>query len=212
MATAKDQFYEKKAEILIKKLQARHFDACYCPTGEDAVQKILEMIPEGASIGWGGVTTAKEIGLLDALRKANYRLLDRESAATAEEKAQIQKECLFADYFLMSANGISMDGQMVNIDGAGNRVAALIYGPKNVLIVAGMNKVAPTLEQAVDRARNVAAPINAIRLNRNTPCASTGSCADCRSDDCICSHIVITRNCRPAGRIRFVLIGEDLGF
>ena len=112
----------------------------------------------------------------------------------------------------MSANGISMDGQMVNIDGAGNRVAALIYGPKNVLIVAGMNKVAPTLEQAVDRARNVAAPINAIRLNRNTPCASTGSCADCRSDDCICSHIVITRNCRPAGRIRFVLIGEDLGF
>ena len=121
-------------------------------------------------------------------------------------------DCFGADFFLTGANGLSLDGEMVNIDGNGNRVGAIIYGPKNVLVIAGMNKVMDTLEDAVTRARTVAAPINQQRFLKNTPCAVTGICADCKSPECICNHIVITRNCRPAGRIKFIIVGEELGF
>ena len=117
-----------------------------------------------------------------------------------------------ADVFLTGANAISLDGQMVNVDGSGNRVAAIIYGPKTVLVVAGMNKVVETLEDAVTRARTIAAPMNQQRFMLNTPCTKTGTCADCKSEECICNQIVITRHCRPGGRIKFVLVGEELGF
>lgn len=213
MEEYKTMYYEKRAAVLIKNLKSRHFDAWYCPTREDAVKQALALIPEGASVGWGGATSAWQIGLMDALRKGSYCLYDREAAATPEEKAQAAKDSLFADVFLTGANGISMDGQMVNIDGNGNRVAAVIYGPKNVIVIAGMNKVADTLEDAVRRARTVAAPINKQRFPAGeTPCLVTGQCGDCKSDSCICNQIVITRNCRPAGRIRFILVGEELGF
>ena len=212
MATPIDKYYQKRGEILVKNLKARHFDAWYCDTKEEALTKALELIPEGSTVGWGGALSAQQIGLMDALNKGNYAAIDRDRCATPEEKAQAAKESMFADFFLTGANALSLDGQMVNIDGAGNRVSAIIFGPKNVLVIAGMNKVMDDLDAAVNRARTVAAPMNKQRFDPNTPCAVTGSCADCKVEGCICNHIVITRHCRPVGRIKFILVGEPLGF
>ena len=212
MATPIDKYYQKRGEILVKNLKARHFDAWYCDTKEEALTKALELIPEGSTVGWGGALSAQQIGLMDALNKGNYAAIDRDRCTTPEEKAQAAKDSMFADFFLTGANALSLDGQMVNIDGAGNRVSAIIFGPKNVLVIAGMNKVLDDLDAAVNRARTVAAPMNKQRFDPNTPCAVTGSCADCKVEGCICNHIVITRHCRPVGRIKFILVGEPLGF
>ena len=211
MTQMEKAYFEKRGQILVKNLRNRHFDAWYCDTKEDALQKVLELIPEGAKIGWGGVLSAQQIGLFDALRAGNYNLLDRDLCQTQEEREQMMKDALFADVFLTGANGLSLDGQMVNIDGTGNRVGAIIYGPKKVIVIAGMNKVCDTLEEAVKRAREVAAPLNMMRFMKETPCAATGKCGDCKAEGCICNQIVITRHCRPVGRIQFVLVGEQLG-
>ena len=212
MPTPRDLYYEKQGNILVNNLKKRHFDAWYCANRQEALAKALELIPEGATVGWGGARSAQEIGLMDALNAGNYRTIDRDQLKTLEEKQQAARDCLSADVFLTGANGLSLDGQMVNIDGNGNRVAAILFGPKSVLVIAGMNKVMDSLENAVKRARNVAAPMNEQRFLGNTPCAVTGVCADCKSEDCICNQIVITRHCRPAGRIKFILVGEELGF
>ena len=211
MATPKELYYEKRGKILVKNLQSRHFDACYCATREEALKKALEWIPEGATVGWGGAMSAQQIGLIDAVNSGPYQPYDRDKCATAEEREALMHKCLSADVFLTGANGMSLDGQMVNIDGLGNRVAAIIYGPKTVLVIAGMNKVTDSVEDAVRRARTVAAPANQQRFQSDNPCAVTGTCADCKSVSCICNQIVITRHCRPVGRIKFILVGEDLG-
>lgn len=212
MATPVSLCYDKKGEVLVKNLQNRHFEAYYCPTAEQALEKALTLIPEGASVGWGGATSATQIGLLDAIRRGPYTAYDREMAQSPEERAAIAGQCLTADVFVTGANALSLDGQMVNIDGLGNRTAAIIYGPKTVLVIAGMNKVCADLQAAVQRARTVAAPTNQQRFLGNTPCTATGVCGDCKSEDCICNQIVITRHCRPAGRIKLILVGENLGF
>lgn len=205
------QYYEKRGQILVKNLKKRHFDAYYCATKEEALAKALELIPEESSVGWGGVLSAGQIGLIQALRQGNYRVIDREKCSTMEERHQAAMEAMNADVFLTSANGLSMEGEMVNIDGMGNRVAAIVYGPKQILVIAGMNKVSDTLEDAITRARTVAAPLNQQRFGLNNPCTVTGTCADCTSESCICNQILITRHCRPVGRIKFILVGEDLG-
>ena len=212
MHSATKLYYEKRGQILVKNLQSRHFDACYCENREAALEKALEWIPKDASIGWGGATSAQQIGLMQALKDRNYHTFDRETAANPEEKTRIAKQCLTADVFLTGANAISLDGQMVNIDGIGNRVAAIVYGPDIVLVVVGMNKVVDTLEDAITRARTVAAPMNNQRFDNQNPCKVTGSCANCKCETCICNQILITRNCRPAGRIKFIIVGEELGF
>ena len=211
MATPIEQYYKKRGEILVKNLKARHFDAWYCDTKAEALAKALELIPEGSSVGWGGAMSAQQIGLMTALHEGNYNALDRDLAKSPEEREQAMKDCMFADFFLTGANALSLDGQMVNIDGAGNRVSAIIYGPKNILVIAGMNKVMDDLDSTIQRARTVAAPMNKQRFEPNTPCAVTGSCADCKVEGCICNHIVVTRHCRPVGRIKFILVGESLG-
>ena len=211
MATPKELYYEKRGNILVKNLRSRHFDAYYCANKEEALAKALELIPEGASVGWGGAMSVQQIGLMDAVRSGNYRALDRETCKTPEEREEMGHACLGADVFLTGANGLSMDGEMVNIDGQGNRVAAIVYGPKSVLVIAGMNKVVDTLEDAVTRARTVAAPMNQQRFGLPNPCTVTGTCADCKSQTCICNQILITRNCRPVGRIKFIIVGEELG-
>ena len=205
------KYYEKRAAILVKNLKSRHFDAWYCATKEDALKKALEVIPEGATVGWGGVMSAHEIGLVKALNEGNYNAIDRDKCATQGEKLQAAKDSMFADVFLTGANALSLEGEMVNIDGTGNRVAAIVYGPKEILVIAGMNKVCDTLEDAITRARTVAAPLNQQRFGLPNPCTVTGTCADCKSETCICNQILITRNCRPVGRIKFILVGEDLG-
>ena len=205
-------YYEKRAQVLVKNLKSRHFDAYYCPDSASALAKALELIPEGASVGWGGALSAQQIGLIDAVKSGSFAAIDRDAATTPEERTQALKRCLTADVFLCGANALSLDGQMVNIDGTGNRVAAIAYGPDTILVIAGMNKVCDTLDDAVTRARTVAAPMNKQRFPFKTPCEVTGACADCKSEESICNQILITRNCRPAGRIKFILVGEELGF
>lgn len=211
MATPKELAYEKRGKTLIKNLENRHFEAYYCESRAQALGKALELIPDGASVGWGGALSAQQIGLMDAIRGGNYVALDRETCTTPEEKERMARACFDADVFLTGANALSLDGQMVNIDGTGNRVAPIVYGPKTVLVIAGMNKVMDTLDEAVRRARTVAAPLNQQRFLLPNPCTATGSCADCKSQTCICNQILITRHCRPVGRIKFILVGEDLG-
>ena len=207
----KKEMYAKRGQVLVQNLKKRHFEACYCDDRAAALEKALELIPDGVAVGWGGAMSCEQLGLMDALRGRNVKLLDRSKAASPQEREQLMKQCLTADVFLTGANALSLDGQMVNIDGNGNRVAAIVYGPDSVIVVAGMNKVCDTLEQAVQRARSIAAPANAQRFRIATPCNSTGSCHNCTSADCICNQLLITRHCRPAGRIKFILVGEDLG-
>lgn len=211
MADPKKLYYQKRAEVLIKNLQSRHFEAYYCEDKQAALEKALELIPDGASVGWGGAMTAQQIGLMDAVKSGKFTAIDRDLAETPQQRLELEKQAHFADVFLTGANAISLDGEMVNIDGYGNRVSAIICGPGKIIVVAGMNKVMDTLEDAITRARTVAAPANQQRFLRKTPCTVTGVCADCKSPDCICNHIVITRHCRPAGRIVFILVGQELG-
>ena len=212
MEQATKLYYEKRAAQLIQNIRRRHSEAYYCPTKEEALEKALELIPQGSLVGWGGCLSAHEIGLPEALNRGDYRTLDREKLRTPEEREALARACFDADFFLTGANAISMDGQMVNIDGNGNRVAAIIYGPKNVLVIAGMNKVCDTLEDAIQRARTVAAPMNQQRFLGKTACTVTGTCGNCLGENCICNQIVITRNSRVPGRIKFILVGEELGF
>lgn len=212
METAKKLYYSKRGELLVKNLKKRHFDAVYCDTKEEALKQALSWIPEGSTVGWGGATSAQQIGLMAALNAGNYKTLDRDKCNTVEEREKVAKQCLTANVFITGANALSMDGEMVNIDGNGNRVAAVIYGPDSVVVIAGMNKVTDDLESAITRARTVAAPINQQRFGLKNPCTVTGTCADCKSETCICNHIVVTRHCRPVGRIKFILVGEELGF
>ena len=178
MATPKELYFEKRGKLLVKNLLSRHFQAYYCANKEEALAKALELIPNGASVGWGGALTCQQIGLMDAVKAGNYCALDRENCKTQEEKDQLAARTMTADVFLMGANALSIDGQMVTIDGTGNRAAALIYGPKSVIVVAGMNKVVDDLEQAYHRARTVAAPMNQQRFQLPNPCTVTGSSCD----------------------------------
>ncbi len=212
MTDEKKLYYEKRGRILVKNLQSRHFDAYYCDNRDEALEKALSLIQPGAVISWGGATSAQQIGLLDAVRAGDYRVIDRSLCSTPEERERASMDALQADVFISGANALSLDGQMVNIDGTGNRVAAIVYGPKNVIVIAGMNKVEDSLDAAINRARTVAAPVNQQRFGLDNPCTMTGTCADCKSVTCICNHILVTRHCRPVGRIQFVLVGEDLGF
>ena len=199
-------------ETLIKNLHKRGMAAYYCATKEEAVAKALELIPETDVVAWGGSVSIKEVGLLDAIKKRNP-VIDREIAETPEDKQDLMHNSLLCDPYLMLGTAISKDGQLVNIDGNGNRVAAMIFGPKQVVMIVGMNKVAGTLEGAIDRARHVAAPINAARFaGLGTPCAKLGTCADCMSPDSICCQVVITRISRVKERIKCVLVGENLVF
>ena len=208
----KKTYYSLRGQTLVNNLKKRHFDAYYCDTSAEALQKALELIPQESRVGWGGSVSAEQIGLISAVRSGNYRAIDRDTAASPQEREKLMKECLTADVFISGANGISLDGQMVIIDGNGNRVAAIVYGPDSVIIVAGMNKVEDTIEAAVNRARTVAAPMNKQRFPIPTGCSATGTCSDCKSETCICNQILITRHCKPCGRIKFILVGEDLGF
>ena len=208
----KQAYFAKRGQQLVKNLKKRHFEAHYCETKEEALNKALSLIPEGELVGWGGATSAEQIGLLNAIRTGNYKAIDRDTAKSPQERTEMMRSCLLTDTFITGTNAISLEGELVNIDGMGNRVAAIVYGPKKVLVIAGMNKVCDTLEDALTRARTVAAPINKQRFGNDTPCTANGSCADCLSEGCICNQILITRNCRPAGRITVILVGEELGF
>lgn len=203
---------EVLANRVVKNLESRNMEAYFVKTKEEALKKALELIPEGNSISWGGTASAKEIGLLDAVHEGNYEVYDREEAQTPELKNEIAHKALNCDFFIGSTNALAENGVMVNIDGNANRVAAFAFGPKNVLLIVGMNKVVKSEEDAMSRARNEAAPINAQRFGLDTPCSKNGMCYDCKSPDCICCQILITRYSRVAKRIKVILVDENLGF
>ena len=200
------------ANTIIKNMEKKNLEAYYCATSKEAVEKALSLMPEGSSITWGGSESIKECGLMDAIKRANYELIDRADAKTPEEDRIMYSRQVMADFFLMSSNAITIDGELVNIDGRANRVSLLCWGPQNVIVIAGMNKIASDVESAIQRVRDAAAPPNTVRLNKNTPCAQTGRCGNCYSPDCICSQIVITRRSSTPKRIKVILVGEELGY
>lgn len=208
----KTDAYALMAKSIIKNLEKRNMEAHYFATSAECVDSIISSIPDGSIISWGGSETLKETGLMDAIHNKRYELIDRTTAKNPEEARQLYAKTVLADYYLMSSNAITIDGELINIDGNGNRVACLIQGPEHVIIVAGMNKIVTDVKSGVARVRNMASPPNAIRLNKDIPCAVSGHCHDCLSPNCFCNQIVITRRSGHDGRIKVYLVGEDLGY
>jgi len=208
----KKEYYKNLANTVLKGFQKRFIEGYYCETKAEAKTLALSLVSENASVSFGGSVTLDETGVLAELRsRTDITLYDRATATTPEENKKIMHDALSCDYYFMSSNAITIDGELVNIDGNGNRVAALIYGPENVIILAGMNKIVKNVEEGISRTRNVASPQNCVRLNKNTPCAVTGVCGNCLADT-ICDQIVITRASRVPQRIKVILVGEELGF
>ena len=197
------------AQKVLRGLASRNMEGCYAETREEALAKALERIPAGSSVTMGGCMSAREIGLVDALKGGDFRFIDRDAMA---DKRAAMLAAYDADVFLSSANAMTEDGVLVNVDGNANRVSAIAQGPRRVLLIVGMNKVCPDLDSALKRARNVAAPTNAQRFGLSTPCAKTGACADCKCPDTICCQFLVTRYSHHPGRIQVVLVNDALGF
>lgn len=208
----KKQYYENLADGLIEKFNLRGIDGYYCENSEEAVTTAKRFLTPGCSVSFGGSVTLQEIGLLEELRNSDYVIYDRTLAATPLEKKQMYAKIVTSDYYFMSSNAITLNGELINIDGIGNRVACLCYGPEYVIVIAGINKIVSDVEAGIARVRNMAAPPNTVRLNKSTPCAKLGRCADCFTDDCICCQTVITRKSMIPGRIKVILVGEELGY
>lgn len=199
---------ERLAQTVIKGLQSRNMTGYYAEDKEAALQQALELIEENSTISMGGCMSAHEIGLVQALQEGNYQYLDRSKMEPREGLLAAYD----SDVFLSSANAMTSDGILVNIDGNSNRVSCIAQGPKKVIFIVGMNKVCDDLDSAMKRARNVAAPINAQRFEVKTPCKETGKCFDCKSPDTICCQFLITRYSRHTDRIHVILVNDTLGF
>ena len=210
--TPQEERNQRLAQTLIRNLHRRHIEAFYCPTGAEAVQKVSELIPDGSSVTWGGTMTVRDLAIPDMLRsRGTLEVLDRDLVETPDEKQAMYLRAFSTDVYLTSANAISEDGVIVNIDGNGNRVAAITWGPRKVIFVVGLNKVAQTVEAALSRARGTASPVNAARFDIKTPCQQDGVCHNCNSAESICNYVHFLRN-SPRGRHVVVLVGESLGY
>jgi len=207
-----EQRNELLAQRMIKSLNRRNMDAFYCPTSAGAIAKVMELMPQGSTVSWGGSMTLRDMGLTRALHDdGRYILLDRDRAVDRAEAVEIYLQAFRADYYLSSANAITEDGVIVNIDGNGNRVAAITFGPSHVIFVIGLNKVTQTVDAALAGASSTAGPINTARFDISTPCKADGVCHNCNSPECICNHIHFLRN-SPRRRHTVVLVGEPLGY
>jgi len=212
---ANKAIYRSQAEEIIKNLKKRSMDGVYFEKAEQAVASILMEIPDGVRVGLGGSESIIESGLVDALRKRNIRLLDRYRENVSEKEVwEMRREGLSADIYVSSSNAVTLDGKIVNMDGIGNRVAAMIFGPGKVILLVGMNKVVKTVEEAIARIKNYVAPRNAIRVNIDTPCSKKGFCQEprCIPPHRICSQLVIIESSMFSGRIKLFLVGEELGY
>lgn len=211
MPNPKQTFYKNQAETIIKNLAKRKMQGFYCEDVEAAKKKLLELLADCTTVGYGGSMTLDQNGFKDAVSSAGHQLIIRENYKTPEEVKECKAKLVNADAFLMSTNAITLDGELVNIDGRGNRVSFLIYGPESVIIIAGMNKVVSNVEDGIRRVRNVATPPNCVRLDCKTPCAINGKCGECFGDS-ICCQFVITRMSRVPDRIKVILVGQELGY
>ncbi len=203
---------ELLAQKVIKGLESRNISGYYAESKEAALAKALELIPEGSTICMGGCVSASEIGLLKAIKSDKYNFIDRYASADPEYQRKAMLAAYDADVFIASANAMTNDGEIVNIDGNSNRVSAIAYGPRKVVFIVGMNKVCSDLDEAVKRARAVAAVANAQRFDYDIPCKKTGACANCKALQTICCNFLITRFSRHAGRMHVILVNDNLGF
>lgn len=208
----KKEAFAAMAKTIIGNLEKRNMEGYFFENSAACVKAVIDSIPQGSVISWGGRETIKETGLMEAVQGGAYDLIDRSAAKNPEEARALYAKTVLADYYLMSSNAITIDGELINIDGNGNRVACLIQGPSHVIVIAGMNKIVTDVESGVARVRNMASPANAVRLNRKLPCAATGHCHDCLAPECFCNQIVITRRSGHTGRIKVYLVAEDLGY
>lgn len=197
------------AQTVIKGLESRNMTGYYVQNKEEALKLALTLIPEESTVTMGGGMSVIEIGLVDALKKGNYNYIDRDEAA---DRRAAMLQAYDADVFLASSNAVTQDGILVNIDGNANRVSALAFGPRKVVMIVGMNKICDDVDGAMKRARNVAAPINNQRFASSNPCTRTGACANCKSPDTICCQFLITRYSKHNDRIHVILVNENLGF
>lgn len=212
MANPKEVFYENQAASIIKKLELRGMQGFYCKNVAEAKDKLAEILGKNKkSVAYGGSMTIDENGFKDVVSAGGHELIIRENYKTPEEVKECNAKQINADTFLMSTNAITLDGELINIDGRGNRVCYLIYGPAEVVVIAGMNKVVPNVDDGIRRIRNEATPPNCNRLGCKTPCAETGRCGDCLTNT-ICCEIVVTRKSLVKDRIKVILIGETLGY
>ncbi|MBN1288010.1 MAG: lactate utilization protein [Actinobacteria bacterium] len=208
----KKEFYISKCETAVKALRSREFDAMWFGSSDEAVKKVLEIIPDGLAVGAGGSVTLQETGILDSLSKRGSRVIHHDISMGLEKTIQIRKEANACSYYLTGSNAITMDGDLVNIDGVGNRVAAMSFGPGVVIAVAGANKLVPDIHEALSRIKNVATPINARRVGIDSPCVKAGKCLDCHTRESICRVTTIISQKPMFTDFKVILIAEDLGF
>lgn len=208
----KKEFLQSRCETAVKGLQAREFDAMWFGSREEAAESILGIIPGDVDVGAGGSVTLKEIGVLDSLAKRGNRVIVHDISMDFQESFETRKKANACPYYLTSSNAVTMNGELVNIDGVGNRVAAMSFGPEVLITVAGANKLAADLDEAIARVRNVAAPINARRVGKDTPCIKTGRCVGCHSPQSICRITTIISQKPMITDFKVILIAEDLGF
>ncbi len=209
---AREDLQEVLVQQVLQSLEKNQVKAYYVPNRGEALKKVLSLIPAGSKVGYGGSLTLDELGIKEVLKKGNYHYIDRPlSGVSPEESFQHRRESLLSDVFLCSANAVTKDGKLVNIDGIGNRVAALTFGPRKVIVVAGLNKIVDDVEEGLKRVRNQVTPLHARRRGWKVPCAQTGRCMDCRAPDRICGTVAITEYQREKGRLTVILVGESLG-
>lgn len=204
--------YKAKSETIIKNLQKRNMEGYYFDTKEEAIEKVISMINQEDVVSWGGSYTIDELGIKKLLEERHIKTIDRDKAKSPEERVKLMKQALTADVFLTSTNAITMDGELMNVDGNGNRLAAYCYGPDSVIVVAGMNKVVTSLDMALSKIRLDATVPNTYRFNTKSPCHFTGKCTECTMPDTLCGQVLVTRFCKPQNKIKVILIGDQLGF
>lgn len=205
--------YFKRCQLALTALKANGFKVIYADNSKEALDKVMSLIPKEAKVGIGGSVTVRDIGLVEAIKKQNNPIfMDWGKPLELKEKLKVRKEALTSDVYLTSSNAITLQGQLVSVDGTGNRVSAMIFGPKKVIVVAGANKLVGTLDEALARIKNIACPLNGKRLNLKTPCALTGKCTDCNSPDRMCKVTVILEKKPSLSDITIVLVGENLGY
>lgn len=203
---------EKLIERTIENLKKNNMEAVLVQDEVELIGKLNELIKEGAVVSVGGSETLLETGVIDYLRNGNFTFLDRyDSNLTIQGRKELNKKAFGADTYLCSSNAITENGELFNVDGNGNRVAAMLFGPDQVIVVCGVNKIVKDLKEAEERIKKIAAPVNTKRLNKNTPCTKVGYCMDCNSDDRICCDYVIMKKQRN-NRIKVIIVNKDLGY
>ena len=210
---ARKRHWKIMGEALAKNLTDKGFDAVYTESAEEALEKILDLIPDGASVGVPGSVTIREVGAMEALEKKGCSVIHHwDPSLSPDERLQKLQDELLADFFLTSCNALTRDGMIVSIDGNGNRVSGMAWGKNILIFVIGMNKVVGSIDEAISRTRNAATPPNALRLNLTPPCVETGRCMDCNSRERVCKALLVLEGATGGRKSHVILVGEDLGF